>query len=230
MTYGEKNLKVSGYIYLYSLCCILETNAILQINYVSIKSILKIWSHYWAHVPQLLKPQHIKPMLCNKKSHHSEKPTHCNQRIALPCCHYRKPVQSNEDPVQFSHSFVSYSLRPHGLQHARPPCPSPTPGAYLNSCPLTQWCHPTVWSSVIPFSSCLQSLPPSGSFWMSWFFKSGGQIIGISASTSVLPMKIHDLFPLRMDWLYLLAVKGLSRVFSNTTVQKHQVFGAQFSF
>ena len=151
MTYGEKNLKVSGYIYLYSLCCILETNAILKINYVSIKFILKIWSRYWAHVPQLLKPQHIKPMLRNKKSHHSEKPTHCNQRVALPCCNYRKPVQSNEDPVQFSHSLVSYSLRPHGLQHARLPCPSPTPRAYL---------HVHCISDAIQPSDSLSSLSP----------------------------------------------------------------------
>ena len=98
--------------------------------------------------------------------------------------------------VQFSHSVVSISLRPHGLQHARPPCPSPTPRVYSNSCPLSQWCHPTISSSVIPFSSCLQSFPASGSFQMSQFFASGGQRIGVSASTSVFPMNIQDWFPL----------------------------------
>ena len=98
--------------------------------------------------------------------------------------------------VQFSHSVVSNSLRPHGLQHARLLCPLPTPRAYSNSCPSSGWCHPTISSSVIPFSSCLQSFPASGSFWMSQFFSSGGQSIGVSASASVLPMNIWDLFPL----------------------------------
>ena len=96
--------------------------------------------------------------------------------------------------VQFSHSVVSDSLWPHGLKHARPPCPSPTPGVYSNSCPLSRWCHPTVSSFVIPFSSCLQSFPASGSFQMSQFFASGGQSIGASVSASVLPMNIHDWF------------------------------------
>ena len=114
---------------------------------------------------------------------------------------------------------MSGSLRPHGLQHVRPPCPT-TPGVYSNSCPLTQWCHPTISSSVIPFSSCLQSFPASGSFQMSQFFVSGGQSIGVSASTSVFPMNIQDWFPLGWTgWISLLS-KGLSRVFSNTTVQK----------
>ena len=99
--------------------------------------------------------------------------------------------------VQFSRSLVSDSLQPHGLQHPRPPCPSPTPGAYSNSCPLSQWYHPTVSSSVVPFSSCLQSFPASGSFPTSQFFTSGGQSIGVSASASVLPMNIQDLFPLQ---------------------------------
>ena len=98
--------------------------------------------------------------------------------------------------VQFSHSVVSDSLRPHGLQHARPPCPSPTPGFCSNSCPSSQWCHPTISSSVVPFSSCLKSFPASGSFPMSWLFASGGQSIGVSASASVLPMNIQDWFPL----------------------------------
>ena len=98
--------------------------------------------------------------------------------------------------VQFSHSVMSDSLRPQGLQHARPPCPSPTPGVHSNSCPLSRWCHPTISSSVVPFSSCPQSLPASGSFQMSQFFTSGDQSIGVSALTSVLPMNIQDWFPL----------------------------------
>ena len=122
--------------------------------------------------------------------------------------------------VQFSCSVVSDSLRPHGLQHARPPCPSPAPGAYSNSRPLDQWCHPAMWSSVVPFSSRLQSFTASGSFPMSQFFASGGQSTGVSAaSASVLPMNIQYWFPLGWTgWIYLLS-KGLSRVFSNTTVQ-----------
>ena len=119
---------------------------------------------------------------------------------------------------QFSHSVVSYSLWPHRLQHARLPCPSPTPGVYLNSCPLSRWCHPTISSSVIPFSSCLQSFPASESFPVSQFFTSDGQNIGASASASFLPMNIQDWFPLGWTgWISLLS-KGLSRVFSNTTV------------
>ena len=132
--------------------------------------------------------------------------------------------------VQFSRSAVSDSLRPHGLQHTRPPCPSPTPGVYPNSCPLSQWCHPTISSSVVPFS-CLQPFPASGSLQMTQFFASGGQSIGVSASTSVLPMNNQDCSPL--GWTFSLSpcmqAKGLSRVFSNTTVQKHQFFGAQLS-
>ena len=114
---------------------------------------------------------------------------------------------------------MSDSLRPHGLQHARLPCPSPTPRACSNSCPSSRWWHPTILSSVIPFSSCLQSFPASESFPVSQFFTSGGQSVGTSASTSVLLMNIHDWFPLGLtDWIYLQS-KGLSRVFSNTTVQ-----------
>ena len=131
--------------------------------------------------------------------------------------------------VQFSHSVMSDSLRPHGLQHARLPCPSPTPGAYSNSCPSHQWCHPTISSSVIPFSSCLQSFLASGSFPMSLFVTSGGQSIGVSASTSVLPMNVQDWFPLGWTGWISLQSKGLSGVFSNTTVQKHQFFGTQLS-
>ena len=127
----------------------------------------------------------------------------------------------------FSHSVMSDSLRPHGLQHIRPPCPSPTPGAYSNSCPSSQWCHPNISSSVIPFSSCLQSFPASGSFPMSQLFASSGQNIGASASTSVLPVNIQDWFPLGLTGLTFYLSKWISRVFSNTTVQKHQFFGTQ---
>ena len=131
--------------------------------------------------------------------------------------------------VQFSHSVVSDSLWPHGPQHARPPCPSPTPGVYPNSCPSSRWCHTTISFSVIPFSSCPQSFPASKSFQMSQLFASGGQSIGVSASTSVLPMNTQDWFPLGwIGWISLLS-KGPSRVFSNTTVQKHQFFCAQLS-
>ena len=127
--------------------------------------------------------------------------------------------------VQFSCSVVSDSLRPHEPQHARPPCPSPTPRVYPNSCPLSRWCHPTISSSVIPFSSCLQSFPASGSFQMSQVFTSGDQSIGVSASASVLPMNIQDWFPLGLTGWISLQSKGLPRVFSNTTVQNHQFFG-----
>ena len=126
-------------------------------------------------------------------------------------------------------SVMSDSLRPHGLQHTRPPCPSPTPTVYSNSCPLSQCCHPTISSSVVPFSSRLQSFPASGSFPMSQFFASGGQSIGLSASASVLSMYIQDWFPLRLTGFISLQSKGLSKVFSNTTVQKHRFFSAQFS-
>ena len=132
----------------------------------------------------------------------------------------------NLSSVQFNHSVVSNSLQPHGLQHARPPCPSPTTGVHPNPC---QWYHPTISSSVIPFSSCPQSLPASGSFQMSKLFASGGQSIGVSASASVLPKKIQDWFPLGWTCWISLQSKGLSRVFSNTTVQKHQFFCTQLS-
>ena len=128
--------------------------------------------------------------------------------------------------VQFSHSVISNSLQPHGLQHARLPCPSPTPRLYSNSCPLSQWCHPTISSSIIPFSSHLQSFPASGSFQMSQLFTSGGQSIGVSASTSVLAMNIQDWFPLGWTGWISLQSRGLSRVISNTTVQKHQYISA----
>ena len=124
--------------------------------------------------------------------------------------------------VQFSRLVVSDSLWPHELQHARPPCPSPTPGVYSNSCPVSWWCHQAISSSVVPFSSCLQPFPASGSFQMSQLFASGGHSIGVSASTSVLPLNIQDWFTLGWTGWISLQSKGLSTVFSNTTVQKHQ--------
>ena len=131
----------------------------------------------------------------------------------------------------FSHSVVSDSLRRHRLQHARPRCPSPTPRAYSNLCPSHRWCHPTISSSVIPFSSHLQSFPASECFLMSRFFAAGGQSIGFSTSASVLPVNIQDWFPLGSTGWTPCSPRdsGLSRVFSNTTVQKHQFFGSQLS-
>ena len=131
--------------------------------------------------------------------------------------------------VQFSCSVVSDSLWPHELQHARLPCPSPTPRVHPNPCPLCWWCHPSISSSVIPFSFCPQSFPASGSFQMSQLFASGGQSIGVSASTSVLPMNTQDWTLLGWTGWTSLPSKGLSRVFSNTTVQKNQLFGTQLS-
>ena len=126
---------------------------------------------------------------------------------------------------QFSRSVMSDSLWPHGLQHASPPCPSTTPWVHSNSCPLSQWCHPTISSSIVPFSSRLQSFPASGSFQMSQFFISGG----VSASGSVLPMNIQEWFPLGWTGWISLQPKGPSKVFLNTTVQKHQFFSTQLS-
>ena len=133
------------------------------------------------------------------------------------------------DSVQFSCSVVSNSLQPHEPQHTRLPCPSPTPTVYPNSCSLSRWCQPTILSSVIPFSSCLQSFPASGSFQMSQLFTSAGQSIGVSASASVLPMNTQDWSPLGWTGWISLQSKGLSRVLSNTTVQNHQFFSAQLS-
>ena len=131
--------------------------------------------------------------------------------------------------VQFSHSVVSYSPWPHELQHTRLPCPSPTSRVHPNSCPSSRWCHPAISSSVVPFSSLLQSLPASGSFPMSQLLAWGGQSIRVSALASVLPMNTQDWSPLEWAGWISLQSKGLSRVFSNTTVQKHQFFGAQLS-
>ena len=131
--------------------------------------------------------------------------------------------------VQFSSVVQSDSLRLHELQLARPPCPSPTPGVYSNSCPSSRWCHPNISSSVVPFSSCPQSFTASGSFQMSQLFASGGQNIGVSASTSVLPINTQEWSPLGWTDRISLQSKGLSRVFSNTTVKKHQFFSIQLS-
>ena len=131
--------------------------------------------------------------------------------------------------VQFSRSVVSISSWSHGLQHARPPCPSPTARVYSNSCPLSWWCHPAISSSVVPFSSCLQSFPASGSLQMSQFFASGGQSIGVSASASVLPMTFLGLISFRMDWLDLLAVQGTLKSLLQHHSSKHQFFGTQLS-
>ena len=130
---------------------------------------------------------------------------------------------------QFSHSVLFSSLQPQGLWHARLPCPSPAPGVYSNLYPYSWWCHPTISSSVIPFSSCLQSFPASGSIQMSQLFASGGQSIGVSATTSALSMNTQNWFPLGWTGWISLQSKGLSRVFSNTTVQRHQFFSAQLS-
>ena len=121
------------------------------------------------------------------------------------------------------------TLWTYGLQHTRPPCPSPTPGAYSNSCPPSRWCHPIIPSSVVPFSSCLPSFPASGSFQMNYLLASDGHSIGVSVSASVLPMNIQDWFPLGLIGWISLQTKGLSKVFSKTTVQKHQFFGTHLS-
>ena len=131
--------------------------------------------------------------------------------------------------VQFSLSVMSDSLRPQEPQHARPFCPSPTSGVHSNSCPSRRWCHPAISSSVVPFSSCPQSIPASESFPIGQLFRRGGQSIGVSASTSVLPMNTQDWSPLGWTGWISFQSKGLSRVFSNTKVQKHQFFGTQLS-
>ena len=139
------------------------------------------------------------------------------------------PTFSVFSSVQFSRSVVSSSLWPHESQHARPPCPSPTPGVHSDSWPLSQWCHPAISSSVVPFSSCPQSLPASESLPMSQLFAWGGQSTGVSASASFPPKKSQGWSPSELSGWISLQSKGLSRVFSNTTVQKHQFFGTQLS-
>ena len=136
------------------------------------------------------------------------------------------PIPIQHYSLLFSWSVVSNSLQPHGLQHARLPCPSLSPRVFSNSCPLSQWCHPTISFSVTHFS-CLQSFPESGSFKMSWLFASGGKSIGTSALSSVLPMNIQGWFSIVLTGLISLLFKGLPRVFSSTIVAKHQHFGAQ---
>ena len=143
-----------------------------------------------------------------------------NLQIKIRCSMmYNQEI--NTSSVQFSHSVVSDSLQPHEPQHTRPPCPSPTPRAHPNPFPMSRQCHTTISSSVVPFSSCPQSFPASGSFQRSQLFTSGGQSTGVSSSTSVLPMNTQDWFPLGWTGWISLQSKGLSRVFSNTTVQKH---------
>ena len=151
------------------------------------------------------------------------------QADSLPSEPPGKPKDIYEKFVYQFNSVGSDSLRPHGLQHARLPCSSPTPRACSNSCPSSWWSHPTILSSVIPFSSCFRSFPGSGSFPMSQFFTSGGQSIGVSALASVLPMNTKDWSPLGWTGWISLQSKGLSRVFSNTTVQKLQFLSAQLS-
>ena len=148
--------------------------------------------------------------------------------VSVCLMHWGAPMLGHQS-VQDSHSVMSDSLWPHRLQHTMPLCPSRIPGVYSNSCPLSQWYHPTISSSVVPFSSHLQSFPASGAFQMNQFFTSGGQSIGVSASASVLPMNIQDRFPLGWTGLISLQSKRLSRVFSNTIVQKHQFFASQLS-
>ena len=146
---------------------------------------------------------------------------------ARSCSIYQKYQMHRS--VQFSRSVVSDTLRPHELQHTRPPCPSSAPKVYSNSCSSSRWCHPAISSSVVPFSSCSQSLPALGSFQMSQLFAWGGQSIGVSTSASVLPTNTQDWSPLGWTSWISLQSKGLSRVFSNTTLQKHQFFGTQLS-
>ena len=154
---------------------------------------------------------------------------HVSFQIMVFCGYMPRSGITGSSVSQFSHSVMSNSLRPHGPQHAKPPCPLPTPGVHPNSWKLSWWCHPTISSFVIPFSSHPHSFPASGSFQVSEPFTSGDQSIGVSASISVLPMNTQDWFPSEWTGWISLQSKGLSRVFSNTTVQKHQFFGAQLS-
>ena len=170
-------------------------------------------------------PQTFHWPLGSKRTQWEQIPTHSSFQASV-CVTLANMLSSL---VRFSHSVMSDSLWRHGLQHTRPLCPSPTRRVYWNSCPSCRWCHPTISSSVVPFFSCPQSFPTWGSFPASQFFASGGQSIGVSASASVLPMNIQDWFPLGWTGWISLQSKGLSGVFSNTTVQKYQFFGAQLS-
>ena len=173
----------------------------------------------------------------SKNRRHLAKPLHLRTEMQTKARYIELPIlmplnctfKMVNFMFQFSRSVVSNSLRPRELQHARPPFPSPTPGVYPNPCPSSRWCHPMISSSVISFSSCPQSFPASGSFQMSQLFESGGQSIGVSASTSVLPMNTQDWSPAGWTGWISLQSKGLSRVFSNTTVQKHQFLSSQLS-
>ena len=169
-------------------------------------------SHFWLH------PRHTPKIICE-----SEDWTQIMFKFS------KWGEGQIPETIQFSCSLVSHSWRPHEPQHARPPCPSPTDGVYPNACPLSRWCHPIISSSLVPFSSCPQSFLASGSSQMSQLFTSGGQRIGVSASTSVLPMNTQNWSPLGWTGWISLQSKGLSRVFSNNTVQKHQFFGTQIS-
>ena len=177
----------------------------------------------------MLPSHHVAPRVAVDK----EDKTEWRPHPASPVSHHGRDtgVYGHISSVQFSHSLVSDSLRPCGLQHARPPCPSATPRVYPNSCPSSWWCHPTISSSVICFSSCPQSFPASGSCPTSQFFASDGQSTGVSDSASVLPMNIQDWFPLGWTgWISLQSVQGTLKVFSKTTVQKHQFFSAQLFY
>ena len=186
----------------------------------------------------ILLDQHIKLWgWCSWNEHQHEMSTHRYvQNSSVPSLPIEPSNQQTHththtslflSSVQYSLSVVSDSLWPHELQHARPPCPSPTPGVHTNLCPSSQWCHPAISSSVVPFSSCPQSLPGSESFPMSQLFAGGGQSTGVSALASFLPKNTQDWSPLGWTGWISLQSKGLSGVFSNTTVQKHQFFGAQ---
>ena len=178
-------------------------------------------------------PLQPKPPLCSHLTQFSSLETGWDLDPLLQCLHLDKHLLKQQNTkklsLQFSHLVVSDSLRPHESQDARPPCPLPTTRVYSNSCPSSWWCHPAISSSVVRFSSCPQSLPASESFPISQLFASGGQSIGVSASASVLPMNTKDWSPLGWTGWISLQSKGLSRIFSNTTVQKHQFFGAQLS-
>ena len=170
-------------------------------------------SHFWLH------PRHTPKIICE-----SEDWTQIMFKFS------KWGEGQIPETIQFSCSLVSHSWRPHEPQHTRPPCPSPTDGVYPNACPLSRWCHPIISSSLVPFSSCPQSFLASGSSQMSQLFTSGGQRIGVSASTSVPPINTQDWSPLGWTGWISLQSKGLSRVFSNTTVQKHQFFGVHFLY
>ena len=183
----------------------------------------RLWAYWFTKAP-------FQPCFTEKKPQCSQFPFPLPEHTVRPRVGLKPHDSFWASSVQFSPSVVSDSLWPHGLQHARPPCPLPTPRACSNSCPSSQWCHPTISSSEVPFSSCLQSFLASASFLRSMFFTPGGQNIGVSDSASVLPMNIQDWFPLGWTGWISLQFKGLPRVFFNTTAQKHQFFGAQISF